>query len=275
MGCSDPRMNASKESVLTTMARVKQEVPDTHRTMHVVNHIRTMIENGSLRPGDKIPPEREFAQQLKVSRASLRTGIGYLAAMGVMKVKHGVGTFVADEPVAFGKDSVSMLGALHGFQSWQMFEARLLIESNLAALAAERGTEEHYTALAEEVAEIFASLENPSEFLIHDVLFHRIVAQASGNPILAAVMETITSSLYENRRRTVERAIDLRESAEMHREIFRAIRSRNQEEARRMMEQHLLMAQAAQGKEDSMDRRDGKAELKARGARVRKAQLVG
>jgi len=151
----------------------------------------------------------------------------------------------------------------------------LLIESNLAALAAERGTEEHYTALAEEVAEIFASLENPSEFLIHDVLFHRIVAQASGNPILAALMETITSSLYEHRRRTVERAIDLRESAEMHREIFRAIRSRNQEEARRMMEQHLLMAQAAQGKEDSTDRRDGKAELKARGARVRKAQLVG
>jgi GntR family transcriptional repressor for pyruvate dehydrogenase complex len=257
------------------MVRIKQEAPDTHRTMHVVNHIRTMIENGSLRPGDKIPPEREFAQQLKVSRASLRTGIGYLAAMGVMKVKHGVGTFVADEPAAFGKDSVSMMGALHGFQSWQMFEARLLIESNLAALAAERGTEEHYTALAEEVAEIFASLENPSEFLIHDVLFHRIVAQASGNPILAALMETITSSLYEHRRRTVERAIDLRESAEMHREIFRAIRSRNQDEARRMMEQHLLMAQAAQGKEDSMERRDGKTDVKGRVARVKKTQLVG
>ena len=61
------------------MARSKAEVPDTHRTMHVVNHIRTLIENGSLRPGDKIPPEREFALQLKVSRASLRTGIGYLA----------------------------------------------------------------------------------------------------------------------------------------------------------------------------------------------------
>jgi len=249
------------------MARMNQEVPDTHRTMHVVNHIRSLIENGSLRPGDKIPPEREFAQQLKVSRASLRTGIGSLAAMGLMKVKHGVGTFVADGPAAFGKESVSMMGALHGFQSWQMFEARLLIESNLAALAAERGTEEHYTALAEEVAEIFAALDSPSEFLIHDVLFHRIVAQASGNPILAALMETITSSLYEHRRTTVEHAIDLRESAEMHREIFRAIRSRNQEDARRLMEQHLLMAQKAQGMEDSGER-------KARGARAKKAQPV-
>jgi GntR family transcriptional repressor for pyruvate dehydrogenase complex len=61
----------------------------------------------------------------------------------------------------------------------------------------------------------------------------------------------------------------------MHREIFRAIRSRNQEEARRMMEQHLLMAQAAQGKEDSMERKDGKAEVKGRVARVKKAQAVG
>ena len=257
------------------MARTKAEAHDTHRTMHVVNHIRTLIENGSLRPGDKIPPEREFAQLLNVSRASLRTGIGYLAAMGVMKVKHGVGTFVADGPVAFGKDSVSMIGALHGFQSWQMFEARLLIESNLAALAAERGTEEHFTALAEEVAEIFAALENPSEFLIHDVLFHRIVAQASGNPILAALMETITSALYDRRRRTVEKAIDLRESAEMHRELFRAIRSRNPEEARRLMEQHLLMAQAAQGMEESVERKDGKGEGKARGARAKKALTVG
>jgi len=258
------------------MARLKPEVHDTHRTMHVVNHIRTLIENGSLRPGDKIPPEREFARQLNVSRASLRTGIGYLAAMGVMKVKHGVGTFVADGPAAFGKDSVSMIGALHGFQSWQMFEARLLIESNLAALAAERGTEEHFTALAEEVAEIFASLESPAEFLIHDVLFHRTVAQASGNPILAALMETITSALYDRRRKTVERAIDLRESAEMHRELFRAIRSRNQEEARRLMEQHLLMAQAAQGMEDSLGQKDGKGERKARGARVKKVvQAVG
>jgi GntR family transcriptional repressor for pyruvate dehydrogenase complex len=182
---------------------------------------------------------------------------------------------VADGPAAFGKDSVSMMGALHGFQSWQMFEARLLIESNLAALAAERGTEEHYTALAEEVAEIFAALESPAEFLIHDVLFHRIVAQASGNPILAALMETITSALYDRRRKTVERAIDLRESAEMHRELFRAIRSRNSEEARRLMQQHLLMAQAAQGMEDSMDRKDGKADGKGRGTRAKKAQPVG
>ena len=247
------------------MPRARQEEHDTHRTMHVVNHIRALIENGTLKPGDKIPPEREFARSLKISRASLRTGIGYLAAMGVMKVRHGVGTFVADGPAEFGKTSLSLMSALHGFQSWQMFEARLILESQVAALAAERGREEHHAALAEEVAEMFAAISSPSDYLIHDVLFHRLISQASGNPILAALIETITSVLYDTRRKTVEHSIDLRESAEMHREIYRAVRAHQPEEARRLMEQHLRMAQVAQGMEQPGGR---KATTKAKNSKA-------
>jgi GntR family transcriptional regulator, transcriptional repressor for pyruvate dehydrogenase complex len=238
-----------------SMPRIKHDEPTTHRTMQVVNHIRSLIENGTLQPGDKIPPEREFSRQLKISRASLRTGIGYLAAMGVMKIRHGVGTFVADGPPEFGKASLGMMGALHGFQTWQMFEARTILESNIAALAAERGKDEHHAAMAEEVAEMFAAMNSPSDFLIHDLLFHRIISQASGNPILASVIETITSALYDKRRKTVERSTDMRESAEMHREIYRAIRSRKSNDARRLMEEHLRMAQAAQGQERPSDRK--------------------
>lgn len=224
--------------------------------MQVVNHVRTLLEQGALQPGDKIPPEREFARKLNISRASLRTGIGYLAAMGVMKIKHGVGTFVSDGPPELGKTTLSLMGALHGFQSWQMFEARIILETNLAALAAERGKEEHQVAMAEEVAEMFAALESPGEYLIHDVIFHRIIAQASGNPILAAIMESVTSSMYDKRRKTVERATDLRESAEMHREIYRAIRARKPQEARKLMEKHLQMAKTAQGIERPVDSRN-------------------
>ena len=231
------------------MPRKKQNEPNTHRTIQVVNHIRTLIEDGSLQPGEKIPPEREFARSLKVSRASLRSGIGQLVAMGVMKVRHGVGTFIADGPPAFGKASVSIMGALHGFQSWQMFETRLILEGNLAALAADRGNEEHHAALAEEVAEMFAAMNNPADYLVHDVLFHRIISQASGNPILTALMETITTAMYDKRLKTVERSIDMRESSDMHREIYRAVRARDPLEARRLMEQHLRMAQTAQGME--------------------------
>jgi len=237
------------------MARLKEDEPTTHRTMQVVNHIRSLIENGTLQPGDKIPPEREFARSLKISRASLRTGIGYLAAMGVMKIRHGVGTFIADGPPQFSDSSLSLIGALHGFQSWQMFEARIILESHLAALAAERGREEHHTALAEEVGEMFASLDSPADYLIHDLMFHRIISQASANPILAALIQTITSALYDARRKTVERATDLRESAEMHRRIYRAIKARDTNEAYNLMEEHLRMAQTAQGLERPTERR--------------------
>lgn len=258
------------------MVHARRETAESHRMMQVVNHLRAMIEKGDLKAGDQIPPERDFARELNISRATLRAGIGYLAALGVMKIKHGVGTFVADGPPDFGQASLSFIGALHGFQSWQMFEARILIETGLAALAAERSREEHHAALAEEVAEMFSAVDNPGEYLVHDVMFHRIIAQASGNPILAAIMETITSSMYDKRRKTVERATDLRESADMHRRIYRAIRARSPLEARKLMEQHLRMAQTAQGMERPVGKRAAAAQAqngasKARVARARSA----
>jgi GntR family transcriptional repressor for pyruvate dehydrogenase complex len=238
---------------------MKAEILDSQRTQQVVNHIRAKIEDGTLQPGDKIPPEREFAKALNISRASLRTGIGYLAALGVMKVRHGVGTFVADGPAEFGKSSLGLLGALHGFKSWQMFEARKLLETNLAALAAERGKEEHLTQLAEEVTEMFATADDAAQYLIHDVRFHRTIAQASGNPILAALMETVTTALYDERRKTAERAKDRRTSLEAHRDIYRAIRDGNPAEARSAMERHLHSAESELAAEqDTRERRNGR-----------------
>ena len=238
---------------------MKAQTIDSQLAQQVVNHIRAKIEDGTLQPGDKIPPEREFAKALKISRASLRTGIGYLAAIGVMKVRHGVGTFVADGPAEFGKSSIGLLGALHGFKSWQMFEARKLLETNLAALAAERREEEHLTQLAEEVAEMYATVDDPAQYLIHDVRFHRTISQASGNPILAALMETVTTALYDERRTTAERARDRKTSLEAHREIYRAIRAGSAAESRTAMERHLHSAEAELAAEQAArERRNGR-----------------
>lgn len=236
------------------------KILDTQLTSQVVNYIRAKIEDGSLRGGDRIPPEREFAKELKISRASLRMGIGYLAAMGVMKVRHGVGTFVEDGPAEFGRSALGLLGALHGFKSWQMFEVRNLLETSLAALAAERGNEQHFTVLAEELAEMYATIDDPAEYLIHDVRFHRTIARASGNPILAALMETISTALYEERRKTAERAKDRKSSLEAHREIYRAIRTANAAEARNAMERHLQSAESEQATEKSVRGRRKRSE---------------
>jgi GntR family transcriptional repressor for pyruvate dehydrogenase complex len=219
---------------------------DKQLTMKVVSHIQKLIETGVLKAGNKIPPEREFASQLKISRASLRAGIGYLAAMGVLKVRHGVGTFVAEEARAVDSFSMHLLSAFNGFKPKQMFEARLVLEGGLAAMAAERGGDLHFALMAEEVTEMYATFDDPQEYLIHDVRFHRAIAEAAGNPILAVLMETVVSAMYDDRRRTVERSSDLRQSAEMHRTIYRAIRARDAVEARKAMEQHLRLAESAQ-----------------------------
>src|ERR1700734_1733688 len=241
------------------MARRAKKEPDqdagghSQLALQVVAHVRALIASGELRRGDRLPPERELARELKISRSSLRAGIGVLAAMGVLKSRHGAGTFVSTGPPALDSSSLSVLGALHGFLPWQMFEARLVLESNVAALAAERATDEHIAELAEEVAEMYAALTDPQENLIHDVRFHRTIARASGNPILGALMETITANLYEYRSKTVAKAQDLKESAEMHREIYRAIRSHNPAQARATMEQHLNLARVAQASEAEME----------------------
>jgi GntR family transcriptional repressor for pyruvate dehydrogenase complex len=237
---------------------VKKEAHDeaashSQLTMQVVEHVRSLIASGEVKPGDRLPPERELAKSLKISRSSLRAGIGFLSAMGVLKSRHGAGTFVSSGPPALDSSSFSVLGALHGFLPWQMFEARIVLESNVAALAAERATDEHIAELAEEVAEMYATITDPQEYLIHDVRFHRTIARAAGNPILGALMETITANLYEHRSKTVQNAQDLKESAEMHREIYRAIRSHNPKLARETMEQHLKLASKAQAAETQQE----------------------
>ncbi len=109
--------------------------------------------------------------------------------------------------------------------------------------------------MAEEVTETYASLDNPQEYLVHDFGFHRAVAAASGNPVLAALMEVVTDVLHQRRSRTIDRSHDLKESAEMHRKIYRAIRARDVEGARAAMGQHLILTeQALAAEEISMTR---------------------
>jgi GntR family transcriptional repressor for pyruvate dehydrogenase complex len=127
-----------------------------------------------------------------------------------------------------------------------MFEARLVLEVGVAGLAAQNAEGEPLAAMAEEVTEMFASADEPAAFLRHDVRFHRAVAAGCGNRVLAALMEMVAAQFYEQRKETVERARNLRDSAEMHRRIFRAIRARDAEGARAAMTEHLREARHAQ-----------------------------
>lgn len=211
---------------------------------HVVARIRTMITRGDLRPGDRLPAERELSKQLGISRPSLRAGIRTLVTMGVLQARHGSGTYVADSP-SLDSEQISLMAALHGFSFDQLFEARYVLEVQIAGLAAERATSEDLATLAEEISEMYAALVDPQQYLIHDIKFHRALAAASGNPILAALVEMVSAVMYDRRRATIARAHDFTESLAMHQRIYRAVRQHKADEARAAMQEHLLLAHQA------------------------------
>ena len=96
-----------------------------------------------------------------------------------------------------------------------------------------------------------ATMDDPNLFLVHDINFHRAVAAASGNPIVASLVEMVSALYYEQRRQTAARASDrdLRDAAEMHRKIYQAIRAHQPEDARNAMHTHLDQASAHQAQE--------------------------
>src|SRR5215213_9307922 len=112
----------------------------TTTSEEVISRLREMIHNGELRPGDRLPPERDLAKLLGVSRPTLRAGIRTLAAVGVLQSRQGAGTFVveADASPVLDANPLRLMASLHGFSNDEMFEARITLEMAVAGLAAER-----------------------------------------------------------------------------------------------------------------------------------------
>lgn len=231
---------------------------DNAAAAQVIEHVRREIEAGRLGPGDRLPTERELALQMGVSRPSLRSGLRTLHAMGIITSRRGAGTFIVEGPPHLGTAPLEFLAALHGFTLDQMYEARRMLEVGAAGLAAERATGDQLASMADEITGMFASLEEPKAFLRHDLGFHRGVAAGSGNPIVAAIIGTLTEIIWETGRLNME-GFSLRESAEIHRRIYEAIRARNPERARRDMTEHLEHARWEQVEREATDTREPSA----------------
>jgi GntR family transcriptional repressor for pyruvate dehydrogenase complex len=212
----------------------------------VVAYVRQLFESGDFRAGDKLPPERELAQLIGVSRETVRAGLQSLAAVGVVDSRRGAGTFVADGPPLLDVNPLSLFTVLHGIPQAELFEARRVIEIDLAGLAAERARGDELAAISEELMEMFASIDDVHRFLVHDILFHRAVAAAARNPLLAAIMEMVADLFYDHRKTTVDRWQRAPEVVEQHRRIYQAIKSGDVKRARTEMGDHLRWAQQDQ-----------------------------
>src|SRR5256885_509325 len=123
--------------------------------------IQQMIETGELKPGDRLPAERELAGHFHVSRASLRAALHSIAGMGLLQFRHGSGTYITDGPPVLDEGPLSLLARLHGFTDDEMFEARRQLEVGVAALAAERATEDDLAQMQACIDGMASALEHP------------------------------------------------------------------------------------------------------------------
>jgi GntR family transcriptional repressor for pyruvate dehydrogenase complex len=212
----------------------------------VVDHVRRLILEGKLTRGSRLRTERELVQDLGVSRTSVRAGLRSLSAKGVLVARRGAGTFVATGPPALDTDALGIFATLHGVSRAEMFEARRALETQVAGMAAARATGDAIASIADAVTGMFAALGDPQGFLVCDIRFHRAVAAASGNQILASLVEMVSAVFYERRRRTADRERDLRGIADVHNRIYQAIRDHNAMLAERLMNEHLIEAEHLQ-----------------------------
>ncbi len=212
-------------------------------TILVADHIRELLRSGELVRGQQLPPERDLARQLGVSRTSVRAGLQALAHQGILVIRRGAGTFVSDGPLVLDSEQFHFRSSLHGFSGREMFEARRVLESWVAGIAAERATPDDLIELWTAINGMVASTDNPERFLDYDLLFHRAVAEASGNPILASIVEMVSGRFFDVRRGTLSVQTDLAGLAEQHRRIYTAIRDRNSAMASQAMLDHLTDAE--------------------------------
>ena len=207
-----------------------------------VAHIQQLVQRGELRPGERLPPERELARELGVSRSTLREAIRALVVMNILVSRHGDGTYVSSlEPALLSAPFTFALDAqpsLHG----SLFEARRVLETACARLAAERIRDDEIAEL-ERLAATEGS--DPEELIDRDVELHTAIARATHNPILLALMGSIGTLGLESRRDTAVLPGQATRTRRDHRAIIEALRRHAPDDAAAAMDAHLTSVERA------------------------------
>jgi len=209
-------------------------------TDEAISAIKGMIVAGDLVPGQRLPPENDLAEQLGLSRNSLREAIKSLEVIRVLDVRRGDGTYVTSLEPRLLLEVLSFVTELHQDATVvEVFEVRRVLEGHVAREAARRITPETLDALASELA----SIEPPTpveDLVAHDLRFHRILASASGNDYLSSLLEGMSG---ETTRARVWRALTEAGAAERtlteHRAILDALRARDADLAHAAVTLHI------------------------------------
>jgi GntR family transcriptional repressor for pyruvate dehydrogenase complex len=214
----------------------------------VVEEIQRVIVNGHLELGMKLPPERELAEELGVSRTVIREAVRILVVKGLLETRPGVGTLVRQVTRDQIVEPLSLL--LHtqegGFSIEHLHQVRHILEIEIAGLAAMQATEQGVAELERIVAEMESVRDVPEDFAAKDADFHQGLADMTHNPLLIVLLDSIRDLMQEVRL-LVTRHPGLHQQVMYdHHEILRRVATRDAEGARQAMQGHLEHARQIQ-----------------------------
>ncbi len=209
----------------------------------VIQEIQKMIASGQIKPGSKLPPEREMAETLGVSRAALREALTVLEAARVIEIRHGSGAYVLDVNDELLLRPLALVLLTEKGTVIDLLELRKGIEGEAAYLAAERATSEDISILEKILDEIAAGVAKGGLTVHEDFKFHYALAEATGNPAFTKVMNVIADAFHQGLRTSHGMLIQLpgrRETiVKEHRRILECIKKRDAEGARQALREHL------------------------------------
>lgn len=207
-------------------------------TEQVVQYFKDNINAGNWTVGEKIPSENRLTETLGVSRASVRTAIQYLIALGVLESRHGKGTYLLEDHVDEHTGSQTKITAQDCQDIEKVLEFRRIVESEACYLAAVRATPALVEELKQDLDEMYGNKGNPKAFVSADIKFHAAICRASQNPLLEKSMLKV---FEENRRDHdhMNAVFGYEDGIYYHNLILKAIKEKNGEKAREIMFEHL------------------------------------
>lgn len=211
----------------------------------VIDQIKDMIINGTLKAGDKLSSERELAEQLQVSRTSIREALKALQIIGLIQCKQGGGNYISEDLENGLFEPLSIMFMLKDSNPEEIIEVRRVIEVQTAAIAAQKITDKELEDL-EILIKAFKNSKDENDNVQIDKRFHYEIAKASKNfiivNILNAISSLIDSFIKDARKKIIVDEGNMEVLADQHEDIYIALKNHNPKKASEAMKKHLEFA---------------------------------
>ncbi len=220
---------------------------DTRRVyQQIADQLLKLIEAGEFAVGSRLPSERDLAEKFKVSRPSVREALIALEVVGVVQIKMGSGVYVCKPEQTSQKGRYSKKSPVKDFAPFELIQARLLIESEVASQAALCRTEQDILQLEQLLQQMTDRSENNQNPLDADREFHAVLARATGNQVLASMVEQMFDArmgvLFSRLSNYFDTQTTWDQAIKEHRAIIRAVKLRDPDRARLAMRHHMERA---------------------------------